>query len=212
MLLLVGTSVRSIEHNLYIRSLAAPRVAKDVQGCPRCRVPGESGQKVSKDVSPAVSPACPRRAVTTFITASRAHLRRAKPTGPGRVSRRMRETYTESVNEAGSAAPWRPEAVESRRRWRGSLARFLLRDRRTVAGRCPPRRCPAPRRSRTPPYRTVSRALRELAGPMSRARCADRRVKGHSDRTGTPRIVRAGPSSVKGAPSGRVACFTSADP
>jgi hypothetical protein len=38
------------------------------------------------------------------------------------------------------------------------------------------------------------------AGRASRhcARCAGRRAKGHSHRAGTPRIIRAGPSSVKG--------------
>ena len=37
-------------------------------------------------------------------------------------------------------------------------------------------------------------------GRSSRVRCADCRTKGHSHGAGTPRIVRAGPSSVKGTP------------
>ena len=46
----------------------------------------------------------PDHRVTTFSTASRAHLRRARPTGVGRDSRKIRGTCTESVNELGSDA------------------------------------------------------------------------------------------------------------
>ena len=43
-------------------------------------------------------------------------------------------------------------------------------------------------------------AIRAGPGRHARAGCADRRAKGHSHRCGTPRIVRVGPSSVKGTP------------
>ena len=93
----------------------------------------------------------------------------------------MREPGTESVNELGE---WRDGAAkgagDSRRRWRGSLARSLLRGSAPVAGRCPPRRCPAPGRST--PRRNAPWVMRfaRWPGRSSRARCADRWMKGHS--------------------------------
>jgi hypothetical protein len=86
----------------------------------------------------------------------------------------------------------------SRRRGRQPGPLPLARE-RIVAGRCPSRRCPAPGRS---PHSAVThrRSCAPRAGPgrSARAGCADCRMKGPSDGAGTPRIVRAGPSSVKG--------------
>jgi hypothetical protein len=87
----------------------------------------------------------------------------------------------------------------SRRRWRGSLARFLLRD--SASSRAAARRAdaPPPRRSTHPAVTRrgsraprVGRAGRHAPGTP----IAGRKVTAH--RAGTPRIVRVGPSSVKG--------------
>jgi hypothetical protein len=48
-----------------------------------------------------VSAISKRVGATTFSTVSRAHLRRASPTGPGLDSRRCARTSTESVAERG---------------------------------------------------------------------------------------------------------------
>ena len=69
---------------------------------------------------------------------------------------------------------------------------------RTGAGRCPPRRYPAPRRSTPRRNAPWAAALASWPGRSSRAKCTDRRTKGHSRRAGTPRIVRVGPSTRKG--------------
>ena len=66
---------------------------------------------------------------------------------------------------------------------------------------------PMPRTAPQPhPAVTRRGCLRSASWPgrASRARCADRRMKGHSTGAGTPRIVRADPSSVKGAPTARL--------
>jgi hypothetical protein len=58
----------------------------------------------------------------------------------------------------------------------------------------PPRHRPQP----IPAVTSQCRATRAGPGRHARAECADRRAKDHSYRTGTPRIVQVGPSSVKG--------------
>jgi hypothetical protein len=58
-----------------------------------------------------------------------------------------------------------------------------------------PRTRPQPAPRRNAPWVTRSASW---PGGSSRARCAGRRMKGHRRRAGTPRIVRVGPSSVKG--------------
>ena len=55
------------------------------------------------------------------------------------------------------------------------------------------RPCPAPRRNAPMPRRT------SRTRPSRRAECADRRMKITATGAGTPRIVRAGPSSLNGA-------------
>ena len=92
----------------------------------------------------------------------------------------MRKTSTVSVNGRECRAVAVRSVGESRRRGRGSLAPSLLRGSAPVAGRCPPRRCPAPGRStshRNAPWVTRSASW---PGRSSRVRCADRRMKGHS--------------------------------
>ena len=87
---------------------------------------------------------------------------------------------------------------DSRRRWRGSLARFLLRD--SAPSRAAARRADAPHPAAPHPAVTHRGSCAPRAGRAGRhapgVPIAGRKVTAH--RAGTPRIVRAGPSSVKG--------------
>jgi hypothetical protein len=113
----------------------------------------------------------------------------------------MRRTCTESVERArgvptacgqdegslaaGGGAAW-PAASSAIAHRRGPLPAAPM-------PRTPPQHAP----HRYAPW--VTRSASWL-GRSSRARCAGRRAKGHRHRAGTPRIVRLGPSSVKGTP------------
>jgi len=59
-------------------------------------------------------------------------------------------------------------------------------------------RLPRHRPQPVPAVTPRCRATRAGLGRHARAECADRRAKGHSHRAGTPRIVRADPSTRKG--------------
>ena len=87
---------------------------------------------------------------------------------------------------------------DSRRRWRAAwpTSSCAIAHRRGPLPAAPMPRAPpqhAPRRNA--PWVTRSASW---PGRSSRVRCADRRTKDHSHGAGTPRIVRVGPSSVKG--------------
>ena len=110
----------------------------------------------------------------------------------------MRETSTESVTERGvlrhgDGGWWGALAAGA-----GSLAASscAIAHRRGPLPAAPmPRIRPQPAPRRNAPWVTRSASW---PGRSSRAKCAKRRMKGHSHGDGTPRIVRAGPSSVKG--------------
>jgi hypothetical protein len=127
---------------------------------------------------------------------SRAHLRRATPDGQDLGYASMREQPRES-RAAGMTGGRRPGLPGISPLPGGSFARVLrtraLRTRRLPSTAPPPPAATGPRRN------VPDTARHELVSAvMRRARCADRRAKGHRHRAGTPRIVRAGPSSVKG--------------
>jgi len=120
-------------------------------------------------------PVCPRwppGAAAYFSTASRTHLRRARPDGHIRL--REQAPATERVSRAaGMTRRRRPGSPGSRRCW-------------TAA--------PAPRRSRCPHRNVSDTAQRELVSAVSNAPgapIAGQRSPG--SRTGTPRIVRVAP-------------------
>jgi hypothetical protein len=143
---------------------------------------------------PAVAPC---GLVASFFTASRAHLRRAGPDGPSReqrggrdasnrgeraarVIRRKRLGFNRGLPVAGRQLSPRPSDDSPRAR----------QPPRTVA--------PVTGRMRSPPYPAAAPAS-TTTRPSTSRRCTGRRVRGHSHRGGTPRIVRAGPSSLNGA-------------
>ena len=119
-------------------------------------------------------------------------------TGSGRDSRRMLGTCTDSVNKrdvlrrgGGSMRGLSPQVA-------GSPARFLLRNgapSRAAAAAPMPRTSPQHAPRRNAPW---IRAPLELPGRSTCVRCANRQMKGPQAPAGTPRIVRAGPSSVQG--------------
>jgi hypothetical protein len=88
---------------------------------------------------------------------------------------------------------------DSRRGWRGSLARFLLRD--SAPSRAAARRADAPHPAAARTRRNAPWVMRSASWPgrSLRAKCANRCERSQR-RGGMPRIVRAGPSSVKGTP------------
>ena len=128
---------------------------------------------------------------------SRARLRRARPSGLDRVQTRERECmkglrdtvygHTPSQTACGQladsgggrpAAPLRAEALRARRR---RVSR------------------PVPASRRSPPQRIqVHRDRENRPGRPPNAERANCRAKGHRGQAGSPRIVRSGPSSVKG--------------
>ena len=110
----------------------------------------------------------------------------------------MRGHSTGSVNERTVPGRSGQGDRDSRRGWRGSLARFLLRD--SAPSRAAARRADAPHPPQHAHRRNAPWVTRSASwlGRSSRARYADRRMKDDSHRAGTPRIIRAGPSSVKG--------------
>jgi hypothetical protein len=81
-------------------------------------------------------------------------------------------------------------AGDSRRRWRGSLARSLLRGSAPVACRC--RRADDPAPGRSTPRRNAPWVMRSASWPgrSSCAECASHRMKGHS--TGPERRALSG--------------------
>ena len=133
-------------------------------------------------------------AVTTFSTASRAHLRRARPTAQAATAR------TGASNRRGMSSRVtrrrRPGSPGSRRC--GAAAFAAPFGRKPYGATAAARGTPVTRPCRSPPYGPMPRQ-RTRARPSA---CAgrDRVRKGHSHRDGTPRIVQIGPSSVKGAP------------
>jgi hypothetical protein len=102
------------------------------------------------------------------------------------VTRRRRPRFNlgNSPLQGGSFSP-RPSGGSP-------TARRLPRPAPPVTGRRGPRRIPLPRPPAPRPGSSALRQMRQKPGTC------------HGTGTGTPRIVRAGPSSVKGAPSGRV--------
>jgi len=90
----------------------------------------------------------------------------------------------------------------SRRRWAGSLARFLLRD--SAPSRAAARRADAPHPAAARTRRNALRMMRSASWPDRAVSRPSEPVAGRkitAQRVGTPRIVRGGPSGVKGAPS-----------
>ena len=135
----------------------------------------------------------PHRAVTTFSTASRAHLRRAAPTaGTGYAS------WREQPGERAARGP----VISGKGRRGLAVAGRQLSPRPSggspTARRAAPHGLPRHRPQPVPAVTPRRRATRAGPGRHARAECADSRAKGHSHRAGTPRIVQVGPSSVKG--------------
>jgi hypothetical protein len=93
---------------------------------------------------------------------------------------------------------------DSRRGWWGSLARFLSRD--SAPSRAAACRADAPHPAAARPAVTHRESrLRKLGRAGRLAPGIPVAGERSSRRAGMPRIVRVGPSSVKGAPCGRVA-------
>jgi hypothetical protein len=95
------------------------------------------------------------RVVRTFFTSSRAHLRRARPNGPSRSRKGCAGRAQRALNERPVPRRSGEGCRDSRRRWRGSLARCLQRD--SAPARAAARRAgaPYPAAARTPPSRIV---------------------------------------------------------
>jgi hypothetical protein len=122
-----------------------------------------------------------------------------QPDRPRPIPRRMRWTCPESVERAGQCVWRRRGAGDSRRRWRGSLARRLQRD--SAPARAAARRAAAPHRPQPHPAVTHRGCLRSASCRAVVSRQVRQLLsEGHGHRAGTPRIVRGGPSGVKGAP------------
>jgi hypothetical protein len=104
-----------------------------------------------------------RRTVTTFCTASRAHLRRARPTSRADLAKDAQDQHGERERAEECPLEARVEG-DSRRWWRGSLARFLQRD--SAPSRAAARRADARHPAAAAPRRSAPwvPALRELAG------------------------------------------------
>jgi hypothetical protein len=98
------------------------------------------------------------------------------------VTRRRRLGFTRGSRRCGAAAFAAPFG---RKPYGATSCRARL-----------PRHRPQPVPAVTP----RCRATRAGPGRHAHAERADRRAKGHGHRAGTPRIVRVGPSSVKGTP------------
>ena len=132
--------------------------------------------------------------VTTFSTASRAHLRRATPTaGTGHAS--WREQPGESRAAGGPVISGKGRRGSRRCGAAAFAAPFGRKPYGATSCRA---RLPRHRPQPVPAVTPRCRATRAGPGRHARAECADRRAKGHSHRAGTPRIVQVGPSSVKG--------------
>ena len=133
--------------------------------------------------------------VTSFSTASRAHLRRATPTaGTGNASWRE-QPGRESGRGTGDKRHGSPGSHRC-----GAAASVAPFGRKPCGATSCRARLPRHRPQWVPAVTPRCRATQ--AGPCRHARagCADHRAKGHSHRAGTPRIVQVGPSSVKGTP------------
>ena len=151
---------------------------------------GVSTTSSSRGLSPPIGRPC--RAY------SRAHLRRARPTGLADLAKDARDEHGEreraGQRRAVAAGDVGTPAVGGGAAWPASS--------RAIAHRRGP--LPVAPMPRTPPQHTPRRnapwVMRSASWPgrSSRARCANRQAKGHRHRAGTPRIVRVGPSSVKG--------------
>ena len=126
--------------------------------------------------------------------ARRARMRRMSAIG---------NVHAEALNEPRSAALWRLGAGGLSPQVAGQPGPLPLARWRTVAGRCPWRRRPAPPPQHGP-RRNAPSVMHSASwsGWSSRARQACYLAKDRSSRTGTPRIGRVGPSSVKGGPVG----------
>jgi len=136
----------------------------------------------------------PARAVTTFSTASRAHLRRATPTvGTGYAS--LREQPGESRAAGGPVISGKGRRGSRRSGAAAFAAPFGRKPYGATSCRA---RLPRHRPQPVPAVTPRCRATRAGPGRHARAECADRHVKGHNHQAGTPRIVQVGPSSVKG--------------
>jgi len=138
----------------------------------------------------------PCHAVTTFSTASRAHLRRAGPDGQA-VKQRGPGASNRGERAAGVTRRKRLRFNRGTRRCRAArVARVLrtiaLRTRRRAAHGTPGDRPPAvPAVSRCRARQHHSQTAIIAPGAPIAWKC-------HSHGVGTPRIVRVGPSSVKG--------------
>ena len=154
------------------------------QAEPMCQASSGTAHRVGHRVG--------HRPVRTFSTSSRAHF------GAPRL-RPEPATRTGASNRESKAAGWPVTSGKGRRgsrRCGGGSFRRALRAEALRRDELPRTAAPAPaaagpRRHAPMPHHT-SRAR------PSRADCAHRRAKGHSHRAGTPRIIRVGPSSVKG--------------
>jgi hypothetical protein len=112
--------------------------------------------------------------VTTFFTASRAHLRRAGPDGPSR-EQRGRTQAVERERAARVTRRRRPGFTQGSRR-RGAAASPRPSDASPTARRLPRTAPPVTGRLRSPPYPAAATAS-TTTRPYPRAECADRHVK-----------------------------------
>ena len=131
------------------------------------------------------------RAVTTFSTASRAHLRRASPDGLAVNSKDGRE------QSRGKKRPGRPAVggggSPGVSPLRGGSFRRVLRTRALRRGGCRARH-PGDGRLRSPPYPAAAPASTTARSLPTRQRNGSR--EDVAGRSGSPRIVWAGPSSL----------------
>jgi hypothetical protein len=136
--------------------------------------------------------------VSTFFTLIKGtpSARQAARPGPGRVQGRGSQPGESRAGAEGTASAGR---AAGGRIYSGAAACRALRAKAHRARRCLRPAVPAPAASRYPLQRAQGdRASTSWPSRRSAARCAGRRAKGHRDWAGTPRIVRGGPSSVKG--------------
>ena len=141
-------------------------------------------------------------AVTTFLTASRAHLRRARPTGPGHARGGCTGRARRSVELAGECRAVAAGMVGSLAA--GGGAAWPAASSAIAHRRGPLPAAPLPRtRPQRAPRRNAPWVMRSASWPgrSSRARCASRRSKGQLTRPERRALSGPAPPASRALPS-----------